>query len=515
MAENIYNEQNMNNSHTNNNIPSWDSLKWLQAFEIAKQRRQTQPNRKEVFTHTIEVTKRGQYVSESGTIVSLDLNPDAVRDNVFYESPVTVQHPERKYANSVDIVNKDCLLLAKELLLQDSSDDLCVLNMANAFNPGGGVYNGAGAQEEYLFRCSDYYRFLYQYATDFDCRLYDIEPNSRHHYPFKGDNGGVFSHGVTIFRTTEAEGYALVEKPWKVNFVAVAAHHLPYRCYTIPSNMVASTLERIRTILRIAYNNGQRRLVLGAFGCGAFNNPPMHMAKLFKQVFQEDEFKGLFRNIYFAIIEDHNSNNANYNGFLEVFDKEEDRDKIISLLFQTCRDGIEKIVKTLDDKKFFIVPASIIHQNPERGGLARHSLMVCEEALSLWEQSPSKDSIDRNSVIIASLLHDLCKTDVYYEDPSQKTGFKKRNPRFPVGHGERSIMMALMSGFVMKEEECIAIRWHMGCHEIIEYDKKGRHTEEYLNYDLGTNPKYHPLTEIIQKADGIATQKALTTLTTK
>ena len=88
---------------------------------------------------------------------------------------------------------------------------------------------------------------------------------------------------------------------------------------TIPDKFIPSTLSLIRAILRIAYNNGQHRLVLGAFGCGAFANPPKHMAQLFKQVFEEPEFQGLFKDIHFAIIEDHNSHGLNYNAFQEVF----------------------------------------------------------------------------------------------------------------------------------------------------------------------------------------------------
>jgi uncharacterized protein (TIGR02452 family) len=47
--------------------------------------------------------------------------------------------------------------------------------------------------------------------------------------------------------------------------------------------------------------------VLGAFGCGAFRNPPRHMAELFKEVFQEREFQNRFPFVIFAILSDHNS----------------------------------------------------------------------------------------------------------------------------------------------------------------------------------------------------------------
>ena len=310
------------------NYPSWDAKGWLDEFEASKQiPGGTRPVRAKVFQSTLQIVVNGRYRTTSGVKIELDkfYNDKALQDNVFCEREISLKDPQKIFVTNIQVVNQDCLAYAKSLLDQDSADDLCVLNMASAKNPGGGVYGGAGAQEEYLFRCSDYYRFLFQYAdpASFDCeKVYGIPHNPRHSYPLTRNFGGVYSHGVTIFRNTEANGYALLETPWKVNFVAVAANNI--RRYmngrtTIPDKFIPSTLSLIRTILRIAYNNGQRRLVLGAFGCGAFANPPGHMAQLFKQVFEEPEFQGLFREIHFAIIEDHNSHGRNVNAFKEVF----------------------------------------------------------------------------------------------------------------------------------------------------------------------------------------------------
>lgn len=310
------------------NYPSWDAKAWLDEFEASKQiPGGTRPVRAKVFQSTLQIVTNGGYQTTTGVNIELDkfYNNKALQDNVFCEREITLKDPQKLFVTNTQVVNQDCLAYAKSLLEQDSADDLCVLNMASTKNPGGGVYGGAGAQEEYLFRCSDYYRFLFQYAdpASFDCeKVYGIPHNPRHSYPLKRNFGGVYSHGVTIFRNTEANGYALLETPWKVNFVAVAANNI--RRYmngrtTIPDKFIPSTLSLIRTILRIAYNNGQRRLVLGAFGCGAFANPPGHMAQLFKQVFEEPEFQGLFREIHFAIIEDHNSHGRNVNAFKEVF----------------------------------------------------------------------------------------------------------------------------------------------------------------------------------------------------
>ena len=63
------------------------------------------------------------------------------------------------------------------------------------------------------------------------------------------------------------------------------------------------TLDKIRTIFRIGMANFHDSLVLSAFGCGAFANPPVHIAKLFHQVVEEDEFKDKFKLIDFAILD--------------------------------------------------------------------------------------------------------------------------------------------------------------------------------------------------------------------
>ena len=60
---------------------------------------------------------------------------------------------------------------------------------------------------------------------------------------------------------------------------------------------------KIRTILRIALDNGHDSVVLGAFGCGVFNLLPSEVSKMFYDVLNEPEFKGNFKIILFAILE--------------------------------------------------------------------------------------------------------------------------------------------------------------------------------------------------------------------
>ena len=63
----------------------------------------------------------------------------------------------------------------------------------------------------------------------------------------------------------------------------------------------------MRTIFRIGLLHYHDSLVLGAFGCGAFRNPPAHITRLFHEVMEEEEFKNKYKLLVFAILDDHNA----------------------------------------------------------------------------------------------------------------------------------------------------------------------------------------------------------------
>ena len=493
-------------------LPSWDAQAWLQDFETSKRiQNGTCSSRSKVFQSTLEIVSKGGYTTSSGVKIELDslYNKNALRDNVFCERELRLINQEHIYPTVIKVVKQDCLAYAKSLLEEDGTRDLCVLNMASAKNPGGGVFGGAGAQEEYLFRCSDYFRFLYQYAslTSFDCKkVYGIPHNPRHSYPLNKNFGGVFSRGVTIFRDTEAKGYALLEDPWQVNFVAVAANCI--RGFVragdklIPDRFIPSTLNQIRTILRLAYYNGQRRLVLGAFGCGAFANPPQHMAILFKQVIDEPEFHCIFREIHFAIIEDHNSRGMNFEVFKSVLGslpaQITDQQRIESLLRSTGRKGIERVIEELSEGGFYTVPASVAYHHNNVGGLARHSLAVYEEAYKKYLQQRSSIHVihlDENSVVLCSLLHDVCKMDEYVIKrgrPHHTANYKKEI------HGLKSVKLLTDWGLVLTDEEKAAISWHMG--------NFAKDAESFYGYNYEVASTKSLFVKLIHEADHVGSR---------
>jgi len=196
-----------------------------------------------------------------------------------------------------------------------------VLNMASRSNPNGGYQTGAAAQEENLTRRTN----LFQCLDD----PYQNNAGKKWSYPLP-EFGGVYSPGVCVFRRAESKGYAFMTQPDYLAIISVWAYKDP-PTESNPStgelrlsgNIIRHFKKKMTAILNIALDNGHDSVVLGAFGCGAYGNPPNHIALLFKEVIMGD-FKGCFSHILFAIYDDVNAHRAhnprgNVLPFAEVF----------------------------------------------------------------------------------------------------------------------------------------------------------------------------------------------------
>ena len=110
-----------------------------------------------------------------------------------------------------------------------------------------------------------------------------------------------------------------------MSFLAVSAYPNPPLTQSkqrLTPEIAEKTKQKIRVMFATGLNKGHDSLVLSALGCGAFRNPPRHMAELFKQVLLEENFVNKYKHISFAIIDDHNARGeGNYQAFLEVFEK--------------------------------------------------------------------------------------------------------------------------------------------------------------------------------------------------
>ena len=275
-----------------------------------------------IYDETLHCCLCGWYEAPTGRRVALP--PAAALSanvRVYVRSlPIPPNFP--RTGTVVSVVKEDCVTVGKALA--DAGFRPAVLNMANRQHPGGGVISGCRAQEESLFRRSTLALAFYP----FDARnaQYAGLPMRTQAYPLDRDEGSIHSSGIVFFRGPEREGCPFLEEPFALDVVTVPAINRP--TLIAPEELcpahAAATQRKLRAILRACAHGGNDAIVLGAFGCGAFRNPPTHMARLFQEVFAEAEFRGVFRRLVFAILDDHNAHRShnpegNLLPFLRVF----------------------------------------------------------------------------------------------------------------------------------------------------------------------------------------------------
>ena len=193
-------------------------------------------------------------------------------------------------------------------------------------------------------------------------------------------------------------------------------------------------------------------------------------------------------------------------------DKKGMKEQFLQLLRSTEREGIEELIEALEEMGFFTAPASANHHLNVEGGLLEHSLNTCKAALAIYEGLKPLDAsvekeVRRDSIILSSLLHDVCKSDIYKRSVKKRKnnvgqwedveGYSVSYRNFPMGHGEKSVILLLCNGLSLYDDEMLAIRWHMGAWGI-----NMNSFEDQRCYD--TSRKLYPLVSIIQAADGLA-----------
>ena len=115
--------------------------------------------------------------------------------------------------------------------------------------------------------------------------------------------------------------------------------------------------------------------------------------------------------------------------------------------------------------------------------------------------------LPKESIIIAALLHDACKSDIYKKTIKRQKnaygqwvdieGYDVDYSNLPLGHGEKSVIIALQAGLSLTKDEILAIRWHMHAWELPfqSYEAKS-----WLNVAKENTP----LVTVIQTADGLS-----------
>ena len=187
----------------------------------------------------------------------------------------------------------------------------------------------------------------------------------------------------------------------------------------------------------------------------------------------------------------------------------EAHDRFIEILRATGRENIDYIIEDLESWGFFEAPASAQGHYAYPGGLLDQSLNVYDAAMNSREwliktRPDLEPQLKVESISIAALLHDVCKADFYRLVRKKKRNeigtyeeveaYEIHDENFPVGHGEKSVILLLQSGLDLSDDEIYAIRWHMGPWNLSRDDERFYRQASRLT----------PLQSLIHAADTIA-----------
>lgn len=275
------------------------------------------------------------YQVHKGEISKFDPNGSMV----YNQAPVIPNGTlERSPIPVIEVVNKDSFAAARDILLskdKDYKDKVAVLNFANEVSPGGGFLGGAAAQEESLCRQSTLYEALV------------IEWQKVGGGVYVPQAGAIYTPNVYVFRNGRDEFYSYIEqtlgaKPFYVNVITSAAENLNKQNVVkgfdqekyIKDNAfyISKLTAKIRAQINIAIVQGNLVFVAGAYGCGAFNNLPEIVSRVYYNLLVTEGLGKYFDKVVFAILADEEKVDNNFIAFQERFKGWAGKEKQVDVL---------------------------------------------------------------------------------------------------------------------------------------------------------------------------------------
>jgi len=188
----------------------------------------------------------------------------------------------------------------------------CVLNFASATNPGGGVAHGAFAQEESLCRCTTLYPCISEEKTTEQFHVLHKKAIRAEQMDSSYNDDCIYTPDVIVCSLDDGYPYPTPPYDWfLVNVISCAAPNLRVRSNPrlrygqgkatamTDKELLALHKKRAERIFSLAAAEDNAVLILGAFGCGTFQNNPEVVAHAYKEVLPGYLHK--FETIEFAI----------------------------------------------------------------------------------------------------------------------------------------------------------------------------------------------------------------------
>ncbi|MFI5683464.1 TIGR02452 family protein [Streptomyces sp. NPDC051636] len=243
---------------------------------------------------TEEIVAAGAYRTPGGREVPLAAAIEAARagTRLYGPGPVPVPVPAAGAGTLIEVTGESSLEAARRLAFAP----VAVLNFASARNPGGGYLNGAQAQEEALCRASALHTCLLRARAFYD-------HHRTHPDPCYSDRV-IHAPAVPVFRDDRG---ALLEEPYTAGFLTAAAPNAGVVRRTAAdraAGLPQALAIRAERVLETAAAHGYRRLVLGAWGCGVFQNDPAQVAGAFRALLGPGgRFAQVFEHVVFGVLD--------------------------------------------------------------------------------------------------------------------------------------------------------------------------------------------------------------------
>ena len=268
----------------------------------------------EIARETLEIIEKGFYQTAFGETVSIKEELTAaingsklIRPDDF---PAEISLTDAFAETRFEVTDETTIDAIKRICSESANANPFVLNFASAKNPSGGFMSGAQAQEESLARSSGLYPCL---TANFEMYEHNRQERSCLYSDLM-----IYSPLVPVFRNDDGSFFS---KPNLVSFLSAPAVNAGVVGRQEPQNVDlirVTNFQRARKLLWIAHQNQHRILILGAWGCGVFQNDPLIIAKIFKELLV-GEFEGYFERVVFAVY-DTSASKRTYNTFTKAFD---------------------------------------------------------------------------------------------------------------------------------------------------------------------------------------------------
>lgn len=256
-------------------------------------------DRKAVARQTLEILKSGTYTCAGRQVEISKAHQRSVKDSRLF-TPIEGEEILRNKAWP-EAGGEETRLSCRNMSTVDAVLELVnlgrpsvgVLNFASAKNPGGGFLNGAMAQEESIAASSGLYRTLTVHEE-----YYRI---NRACGTMVYTDHAIYSPDVVFFRDGRFE---LLEQPVTASVLTLPAVNMGQVILKGEDVREAERAMRHRMELALALfaHQGNKNLVLGAYGCGVFRNDPEKIAAWWQELL-DGPFAGCFDQILFAVLD--------------------------------------------------------------------------------------------------------------------------------------------------------------------------------------------------------------------